>query len=76
MAEPGNKSNEKLVLPRLTEETRIYEDIIQQKINKMLPIRQTEDGKQRRIVKFTSDGFKETIFMKQKQRKKPYIKKH
>ena len=77
MPDPGNESNnEKVVLPKLTEETRIIEDMIQQNINKMLPISQPEDGYQHRIVKSTSDGFKESIFMKPKQRKEAYIEKH
>ena len=76
MAEPRNESdNEKLVLSRLKEETRIDEDVIQQNINKIHPIGQPEDGKQRKIVKCTSDSFKERVFMKYKQRKKAYIEK-
>ena len=76
MAEPRNESDdEKLVLSRLKEETRIDEDVIQQNINKFHPIGQPEDGKQRKIVKCTSDSFKERVFMKYKQRKKAYIEK-
>ena len=72
MAEPENESDdEKLVLSRLKEEIRIDEDVIQQNIDKIHPIGQPEDGKQRRIVKFTS----ERVFMKHKQRKKAYIEK-
>ena len=59
MAEPGNESDdEKLVLSRLKEETRVDEDVIQQNIDKIHRIGQPEGGKQRRIVKFTSDSFK------------------
>ena len=76
MAEPGNESDdEKLVVSRLKEETGIDEDVIQQNINKIHPTGQPEDGKQRRIVKFTSDSVKERVFMKHKQRKKAYIEK-
>ena len=76
MAEPRNESDdEKLVVSRLKEETGIDEDVIQQNIDKIHPIGQPEDGKQRRIVKFTSDSFKERVFMKHKQRKKPCIEK-
>ena len=71
MAEPGNKSDhEKLILSRLKEESGIDEDVIQQNIDKIHPISQPEYGKQRRIVKFTRNGFKERVFMKRKQRKK------
>ena len=71
MAESGNENDdEKLVLSRLKEETGIDEDVIQQSIDKMHPIGQSEDGNQRRIVNFTSDKFKKTVFMKYKQRKK------
>ena len=76
MAEPENESDdEKLVLSRLKEETGIDEDVIQQNIDKIHLIGQPEDGKQRRIVKFTSDSFNERVFMKHKQRKKAYIEK-
>ena len=74
MAEPGNETDDKkLVLSRLTEETGINEDVIQQNIDKILPIGQHEDGKQYRIM--ISDSFKERVFMKHKQRKKAYIEK-
>ena len=76
IAEPGNESDdEKLILSRLKEETGIDEDVIEQNIDKIHPIGQPEDGKQCRIVKFTSDSFKERLFMKNKQRKKAYIEK-
>ena len=59
MAEPGNESDdEKLVLSRLKEETRVDEYVIQQNIDKIHRIGQPEGGKQHRIVKFTSDSFK------------------
>ena len=75
MAEPGNESDdEKLIVSRLKEETGIDEDIIQQNINKIHPIGQPEDGKQCRIVKFTSNSFKEKVFMKHKNEKKPTLK--
>ena len=48
------------------EETEIYEDFIEQNIYK-IHIGQVEDGKQCRIVKFTSGSFKERVFMKHKQ---------
>ena len=65
MAEPRNKSDdEKLILSGLKEKTGISEDVIQQNIGKIHPIGQPEDGKQRRIVKFTSDSFKERVFVK------------
>ena len=75
MVEPGNESDgEKLVLSRLKEEeTRIDEDAIQQNIDKIHSISQPKDGKQRRIVKFISDSFKERVFMK--NAKKGYIEK-
>ena len=76
MAEPGNESDdEKLVLSRLKEETGIDEDVIQQNIDKIHPTGQPEDGKQHRIVKFTSNSFKERVFMKHKHEKKAYIEK-
>ena len=72
----GNESDdEKLILFRLKKETRIDEDVIRQNIDKSHSTSQPEDGKQRRIVKFTSDSFKKRVFMNHKQRKKAYIKK-
>ena len=59
----------------MKEETGIDEDVIQQNIDKIHLIDQPEDGKQRRIVKFTSNSFKERVFMKHNQRKKAYIEK-
>ena len=48
MAEPGYESDdEKFVLSRLKEEIGIDEDVIQQNIDKIHPIHQPEDGKQR-----------------------------
>ena len=74
--ESGNENDdEKLVLSRLKEETGIDEDVIQQNIDKMHPIGQPEDGKQCRIVNFTGDKFKKTVFMKYKQQKKACIEK-
>ena len=67
--------DEELVVSRLKEETGIDEGVIQQNIDKIHPIGQPEDDKQRRIVKFTSDSLKERVFMKHKQRKKAYIEK-
>ena len=76
MAEPGNENDdEKLVVSKSKEETGIDEDVIQQNINKIHSIGQPGDGKQHRIVKFTSDSFKERVFMKHKQRTKAYIEK-
>ena len=75
MAEPGNESHDKkLILLRMKEKTIIDEDVIRQNIDKIHPIGQPGDGKQHRIVKFTSDSFKERVFMKDKQRKKPSLK--
>ena len=54
----NESEDEKLVLSRLKEKTRIDEDVIQQNIDKIHRIGQPEGGKQRRIVKFTSDSFK------------------
>ena len=60
----------------MKEETGIDEDGIQQNIDKIHPIGQPEDGKQCRIVKFTSNSFnKERVFMKHKQQKKAYTEK-
>ena len=41
----------------------------------MHPLGQLNDGKQRRIVKLTSDSFKKEVFMKYKQRKKANTEK-
>ena len=76
MAEPRNKNDdEKLILSGLKEKTGISEDVIQQNIDKIHPIGQPEDGKQRRIVKFTSDSFKERVFVKKNVYENAYIEK-
>ena len=76
MAESGNENDDqKIVLSRLKEETGIDEDVIQQHIDKIHLVSQPEDGKQCRIVNFTGDKFKKTVFMKYKQRKKACIEK-
>ena len=75
MAEPGNESDdEKIVLSRRKEETGMDEDVIQQNIHKSHPIDQSEDGKQRRIVKFTSDSFKDKVFININNGNKPTLK--
>ena len=68
MAGPGKKSdNEKLVLSRLKKETGIDEDVIQQNINKILPIGQSEDGKQRRIVNLLMTASRKNHTLKNKK---------
>ena len=70
----SRKHDETLVFSRLKEETGIDEDVIQQNTDKIHPIGQPEDGKQCRIMKFTSDSLEERVFMKHKKQKKTTLK--
>ena len=57
----------------LSKESRIWKDVIKGNINKIHPLgKPDEEGRQLRIVKFTSDSFKETIYRRHKNRIETY----
>ena len=58
------------ILSVLATESEIDKNIIANNIDKVHPIGETLDNKQKRIVKFKVDSFKEKIYMVQKERKK------
>ena len=66
MSEPADDENDlDKVAETLARESDISKGIIIKNIDKTHPIRKTEKkGLQRRIVKFTSDSFKEEVFKK------------
>ena len=74
MNEPGDDENDlDKVSETLTLESEIRKDIIIKNIDKTHPIGKTDEkGLQRRMVKFTSDSFKEKVFKKHKKNKKSH----
>ena len=74
MNEPGGDENDlDKVSETLTLESEIRKDIIIKNIDKTHPIGKTDEkGLQRRMVKFTSDSFKEKVFKKHKKNKKSH----
>ena len=70
MNEPADDENDlDKVAETLARESDISKDIIIKNIDKTHPIGKTDEkGLQRRIVKFTSDSFKEKVYKKQKKK--------
>ena len=67
----GNKNNLDKVAGTLARESNISKGIIIKNIDKTHPISKTDEKRlQRRIVKFTSDSFKEQVFKKHKKKYK------
>ena len=82
MAKPGheegadNFDDVKQVIETLEKECGISQDFIKNNLDKMHPIGWPHEyGKQLRIVKFTTDSFKETVFRKHKHRRNLYIER-
>ena len=82
MAKPGheegadNSDDVKQVIETQERERGINQDVIKNNLDKTHPIGQPDKyGKQLRIVKFTADGFKETVFRKHKHHRNSYIEK-
>ena len=82
MAKPGreegadNSDDVKQVIETIEREWAIRQDIIKNNLDKTHPIgRPDEYGKQLRIVKFTTDSFKETVFRKHKHHRNSCIEK-
>ena len=85
MVKPGheegadNSDNVRQVIKTLERECRISQNVIKNNLDKMHPIGYPDEyGKQLRIVKFTTDIFKKTVFRKYKHCRNSYIerKKH
>ena len=82
MAKPGhqevadNSDDVKQVIETLERECGISQDVIKNNLDKTHPIgRPDEYGKQLRIVKFTTDSFKETVFRKHKHQRNACIER-
>ena len=64
------------VIKTLERECGISPDVIKNNLDKTHPIGHPDEyGKQLRIVKFTMDSFKETVFRKHKHHRKSYIER-
>ena len=71
-----NSDDVSQVIETLERECRISPDLIKNNLDKTHPIGHPDEyGKQSRIVKFTTDSFKETVFRKHKHRRSPYIER-
>ena len=71
-----NSDDASQVIKTLERECGISPDVIKNNIDTMQPIgRPDEYGKQLRIVKFTTNSFKEMVFRKHKHHRKSYIEK-
>ena len=82
MAKPGHKEGAdnsddvKQFIETLERECGISQDVIKNNLNKMHPIGWPEEyGKQLRIVKFTTESFKETVFRIHTHCRNPYIER-
>ena len=82
MAKPGheegddNSDDVRQVIETLDRECRINQDVIKNNLDKTHSILcPYEYGKQLRIVKFTTESFKETVFRKHKYRRDSYIER-
>ena len=79
MKKPGNEDDEnndfEAVIETLAKESNIREDTIRENVVDKIHLlgKPDRDGHQLRIVKFTSDSFKETVFKRHKSRVKTYI---
>ena len=77
MMEPGKEDDHdsdcEKIITTLSKETGIRKDFIKENIDKIhLLGKPNEEGRQLRIVKFTSDSFKETIYRRHKNRIETY----
>ena len=71
-----NSADVKQVINTLERECRISQDVIKNNLDKTHPTGQPDKyGKQLRIVKFTTDSFKETVFRKHKHQRNAYIER-
>ena len=69
--EEGNRN----VIAQVAQEVGMDKDHIKKDADKIHPVGGPEDGKQARIVKFTTGNFKERIFIRHRQSKKSEKKK-
>ena len=74
--EVSNSEDAESVITTLATESGINKNIIKQNVDKIHHISKIVEDQQQRIVKFTSDSFKEKIYLAQKERKKYEKRKH
>ena len=68
LAEPGEEDELQKIATTIEDKTGIAGNTVIRNIDKALPIGQAhENGKQKRIVKLTSDSFKEAVYRKHKE---------
>ena len=71
LEEPGDEDEIQKIAATIKEETCISRNTVIKNLDKTYPIDQVDDaGKQKRIVKFTSDSFKETVYKNQEEKQK------
>ena len=78
MQRPGDEVSHnadcEAVIEILSRESNLRKETIRENIDKIHPLGSPDkNGKQLRIVKFTSDNFKESVFIKHKNRIKNYV---
>ena len=74
LAEPGEEDELQKVANTIEDEAGIARNIVIRNISKAHPIEQAdENGKQKRIVNFTSDSFKEAVYRKHKEKQKKHV---
>ena len=71
LEEPGDEDEIQKIAATIEEETGISRNTVIKNLDKIHPIGQVDDaGKQKRIVKFTSGSFRETVYKNQKEKQK------
>ena len=74
LAQPGEEDELQKVATTIEDETGITRNTVIRNIDKTHPIGQAdENGKQKRIVKLTSDSFKEVVYRKHKEKQKKHV---
>ena len=74
LAEPWEEDELQKVATTIEDETGIVRNTVIRNINKTHPIGQAnENGKQKRIVKFNLDSFKEVVYRKHKEKQGKHV---
>ena len=70
-----NDEDSKRDISAITSKARLDEGEFMKHVDKVHPVRGTKNGKQPRIIKFTTNSFWENIFLEHKQYKKSGMRK-
>ena len=74
LAEPGHRDEFQKVATTIEDKTGIACNIVIRNIDKGHPIKHVDENwKQKRIVKFTLDSFKEAIYRKRKEKQRKHV---